>query len=403
MGDAVRAVAGDVLVLERREVVRAGIAGTQVRVFRDGVPLLESGGPATADPGLAGGHEHPHRHESEPEQGHEHEHERDRAHHPFPGVIARIEQARLPDAVRDRALAAFHALGEAEARVHGVAPREVHFHEVGTLDAIADVVGAAAGLESLGLTTLHHGAVAVGGGRVRAGHGWVPVPAPATLELLRGRPCIFEPEAGELTTPTGAALLAAWASPLPAGWSFRPVAVGYGAGRQDPPGRANLARMTVGEADADAAPVRRGRVAVIEASVDDATPEAAGHLVPALLAEGALDATLTPLFMKKGRPGFLLRVLCPPEAASTMAERVVSLSPSLGARWRIEERLELPRREARVRLPAGEIRLKIATLPDGRERAHPESDDVSRAASASGRSFAEVAAEALRVWEDEPV
>jgi uncharacterized protein (TIGR00299 family) protein len=247
----------------------------------------------------------------------------------------------------------------------------------------------------LALEPLYHGPVALGGGSVDAAHGRLPVPAPATLSLLRGRPCVLESEAGELTTPTGAALLAALAQPAPPGLTFRPRIAGYGAGSKDPDRRPNLTRLVVGEEEPVA---RHARVAVVEAALDDCTPEDGGHLLTTLLDAGALDVTLTPLIMKKGRPGFLLRVLAAADAGASFAERVVHLSSSLGARWRIEDRLELDRRTDRVRLPDGEIRVKVAILPDGSERPHPEYDDLSTLARARGVPLSRVRDEVERVW-----
>jgi uncharacterized protein (TIGR00299 family) protein len=289
----------------------------------------------------------------------------------------------------------FLALGEAEGEIHGVTLENVHFHEVGSLDAIADIVGSVAGLAALGVTELHHGAVCVGGGRVEAAHGMLPVPAPATLALLRGRSCIFEPEAGELTTPTGAALLRALAVPEPPGLSMIPEKVGYGAGKRDPERRPNLARLVIGE---EPTGMIHNQVAVVEAALDDCTPEEGGYLLETLLDAGARDVTLTPLIMKKSRPGFLLRVIADSDAGATFAEQVVQLSSSLGARWRIEDRLELDRRIERVTLPDGEVRVKVAILPDGSERIHAEYEDLAVLARSRGRSLARVREEVEQVW-----
>jgi uncharacterized protein (DUF111 family) len=176
----------------------------------------------------------------------------------------------------------------------------------------------------------------------------------------------------------------------------RADAVGYGAGSRDPADRPNLARLVVGTLDADG--LRRHQVGVVEASLDDCTPEEGAHLLQDLLSAGALDATLTPLIMKKGRPGFMIRVLAAPEAAPDLAERIVHQSPSLGARWRIEERIELPRRIERVQLADGDVRVKVAVLPDGSERMHAEYEDLAALARIRGVSLARVRAEVETVW-----
>jgi uncharacterized protein (TIGR00299 family) protein len=386
MQEAVQAVAGDCLTLEPKEVRRAGIRGMHVEVRVNGEKIVESGGPFVTDSGGAssGG--------SSPHGSNE--------HRTYSGIVEMIEGAKLASPIRDAALRVFHLLGEAESTIHGVALDHVHFHEVGSLDAVADVVGTAAGIDALGLTSLYHGPVAVGGGTVNAAHGTLPVPAPATLVLLRGRPCVVEPEAGELTTPTGAALLAALTQPVPTGVVLQPTATGYGAGTKDPEGRPNLARLMLSEMtgrDKETGP-RHTRVAVVETSLDDCTPEEGGHLLQALLDLGALDVTISPLIMKKGRPGFLLRVIAPEEAGSRFAGHVVRLSSSLGARWRLEDRLELDRRVDLVTLPDGEVRVKVAVLPDGSERVHPEYDDLAALAGKRGLPISRVRAEVEQVW-----
>jgi len=385
MEKAVRAVGGDALALRAEETMRSGLRGLHVDVLVDGVPLVEAGGPAPEHDHDSGSAGKPHRH------GHH-------AHRPYAEIVSLIEGAALPDAVRSRSLEVFRRLGEAEARLHGTTLAEVHFHEVGSWDAIADVVGTVAGIHALGLERLYHGPVSVGGGRTGAAHGLLPVPAPATLALLDGCPCIFEEGLGELTTPTGAALVTALAEPLPGDLALTPLATGYGAGRWDPPGRPNLARLVVGESAVGAS--GRGRVAVVEASLDDCTPEEGGHLVGALLDAGALDVTLTPVIMKKSRPGFLLRVIAPAASGEDFAERVVRESSSLGARWRVEDRVELDRRVDRVRLDDGEVRVKVALLSDGGERPHVEFEDLAELARRRGVPLAELRREVEQRWRE---
>lgn len=370
MNRAVAAAAGPEVRLHAHEVTRAGLRALHVAVHWKGEPIRE-------------GDTAPH-------------HDHDHASSTPAAIETRLREADLSPFVLERALAAFDALARAESRVHGRPVSDVHFHEVGTIDAIADVVGTAAGMESLGIERVLHGPVAVGGGTVRTAHGTLPVPAPAAMALLAGRTCVFEEGRGELTTPTGAALLVALAEEAAAPAMFRPAAVGYGAGSRDPAGHPNLARLVVGAA-AEPAP-RRNRVAVVEASLDDCTPEEGAHLVQDLLAAGALDATLSPLIMKKGRPGFLVRVLVPPDDAPAFAARVVQESTSLGARWRVEDRLELDRRTDRVQLADGAVRVKVAVLADGSERIHPEYEDLAVLARARGVPLARVRGEVEAVW-----
>lgn len=381
MEQAVQAVAGPRVRLAVTQEKRGGLTGTRVQVLLDDQPLEEGGGPRPDNGGAVSSS--PSRRESTPKH---------RTHQDIQGLL---HAAPLADGVRRRALAVFQALAEAEAEVHGTTPGEVHFHEVGSWDAMADVVGAAAGLDELVLSRLFHGPVAVGGGVTRSAHGELPVPAPATLRLLADRPCVFEPGAGELTTPTGAALLRALAEPAPSRFSLHPERTGYGAGRYDPAHRPNLVRLVVGRESRTSEGVEVG---VIEATLDDATPEEGGDLIARLLEAGAWDATLTPTLMKKSRPGFLLRAVAAAGRAEEFAQLVTRLSPSLGARWRVENRVELARRTDVVVLPEGEVRVKVGILPGGGERPHPEHDDIAAVARARDAALAEVRREVERRW-----
>ena len=375
LNHAVHQVGGPDLSLRATSVSRGGLVGTKVDVCWRGEPLEERGGPSQNEtlppapelPAVA-----------------------------YQELASRIESSTLDSNVRASALAVFRRLAETEAVLHGVRPEAVHFHELGSWDALADVVAAAAGVAALDLEALYHGPIAVGGGAVQAEHGRLPVPVPVTLRLLEGRACRFEPELGELTTPTGAALLVTFAKPAPPELLLRPQSVGEGAGRAELRDRPNFARLVIGEVDTMA---RGTRVAVLEAALDDATPEEGGHLIEALFDRGARDATLSPLIMKKSRPGFLLRVITDPDRASEFARWILQLSSSLGARWRIEDRLELPRRIEQVRLPEGDVRVKIAALPDGSERMHAEYEDIARIALARGAALADVRREVERAWD----
>lgn len=391
--EAVAAVSAGRLALKAETVQRAGIRGTRIHVLLDGAEHSELGGPgpSPAESGPSPEHSHPPDHEHE----HEHSHEHEQPHRAYRDIRDAIAGAGLAPAVAESAQAVFRVLAEAEGRQHDVDPDSVHFHEVGAWDALADVVGAAAGLAWLQLDMLYHGTIAVGGGVVRAAHGELPVPAPATAHLLRGRSCRYEEGAGELTTPTGAAILAALAKPLPTAFTGSTVRIGYGAGRADPPGRPNLTRLTILQTETQP---ELQRVAVVETALDDTTPEAAGFALETLLREGALDVTLTPLVMKKSRPGFLLRVVAPSGRGPEFAERVTALTSSLGVRFREDRRIALDRRVDRVRLPDGEVRVKVALQPDGTERPQPEFEDVASVARARGVALDQVLREVQQRW-----
>jgi uncharacterized protein (TIGR00299 family) protein len=311
-------------------------------------------------------------------------------------IEAILEAADLPARVRERSRAVFRRLAEAEAAVHGTTPEQVHFHEVGAVDAIVDVVGTVLGLDALGVERVSASALPVGGGSVDCEHGRMPVPAPATAWLLRGVPIVPTPIRTELVTPTGAALLATLAE----GWGPPPPctleAVGTGAGGRDLPEQANVLRVFLGRAG-EALPGRR-TVTVLETALDDESPQVVAALLSGLLADGALDAMAVPATMKKGRPGVWLVVLCEPAQADRVARRLLEETSTLGVRVRHDERIELPRRAAEVMTPFGAVALKVATLPGGGERAVPEFESVRAAAERSGRPLREVAQAALAAW-----
>lgn len=313
-----------------------------------------------------------------------------------------LARADLPAAVRERALAVFRRLAAAEAEVHGSSVEQVHFHEVGAADALVDVAGALLGLDRLGVTRVHASPPRLGRGSVRSAHGLIPVPAPATALLLRGAPVEIGEVESELTTPTGAALLATlvgdWGPPP----AFRLECVGTGAGSRELAGQPNVLRVFVGEAQEPAAAgsLRHRRVAVLETALDDENPQYVGALLPRLLAAGALDAMVVPSVMKKGRPGMWLVVIAEPESAEELARLLLAETTSLGVRVRHEERVELERRAEPVETAFGRILLKVASLPDGGERAVPEFESVRAAAERAGRPLREVAEAALAAWRE---
>jgi uncharacterized protein (TIGR00299 family) protein len=321
---------------------------------------------------------------------------RDQPHRHLRHVVAAIDSGEIEPAVKERARAVFTRLAEAEAKVHGSTPEKVHFHEVGAADALVDVVGAIEGLEMLGVERVYASPPRLGGGTVESEHGVIPVPAPATLELLRGAPVELGPLPIELTTPTGAALLATlvadWAGPP----AFRLERTGIGAGTRDPREWPNVLRVMIGEASGG--PAVRRRVAVLETALDDENPQVIAALVPRLLDAGALDAMLVPTVMKKGRPGVWLTVIAEPGTADALARCLLTETSSLGVRLRYDERYELARRIEQVETPFGAIAVKVASLPGGGERAVPEFESVRAAAERAARPLREVAEAAVAAW-----
>ena len=292
-----------------------------------------------------------------------------------------LEGANLVEAVRSAALAVFARLAAAEAAVHRVPPDEVHFHEVGALDALADIVGCAAGLHKLGLTALTASPVALGAGTARGAHGPIPVPAPAVLALLAGVPVEAGPVRAEMTTPTGAALLVTAATaygPMP---SMVLARTGSGAGRRDPAEVANVLRLVLGEPVAGSAPAGW----MLEANVDDLDPRLWPGVLAALLAAGAADAWLTPILMKKGRPAHTLSVLCGEADLEALRSSVFRETSTLGVRTARVARHALERREHAVEVDGQPVRVKLGLLRGEVVNVMPEWEDVAAAARVLGR------------------
>ncbi len=297
--------------------------------------------------------------------------------------------------VRDLALRVFERLAAAEGAVHGHDPLEVHFHEVGALDAIADVVGVCAGLAHLAATEVVVSPVAVGSGTVRGAHGDLPVPPPAVAALLIGVPSYAGPDsapATELCTPTGAALLTTLATSYGPQPAMTTEHVGVGAGGRDPEGHANVLRLLVGEAVARSE--TQDDLLVLETNVDDLDPRLWPDVITAVLAAGALDAWLTPILMKKGRPAHTFRALVSPDRAAEVRATVFRETTTIGIREYPVARHALPRETTTVSVAGVEVRVKLARLDGVVVTAQPEYDDVVRAAQALGRPVREVLAEA---------
>jgi uncharacterized protein (TIGR00299 family) protein len=324
-------------------------------------------------------------------------------HRPYPVVRALLERAALAPRVRARALAVFRKLAEAEGLAHGVPLEEVTFHEVGADDALADVVGTCAALEALGVDAVQASSVPLGRGLTRGAHGPIPLPGPAVLALLAGAPLEETALRGETVTPTGAALLAALVErfgPIPTMTLER---VGVGAGHKDWPDRPNVVRALLGVAG----PAREAASAsdedcVVEANLDDMSPELFGALEAALFAAGALDVWKTPIQMKKGRLGVTVSALGRRALAEAMAEAFFVHSTTLGVRLVEVERRRLPRTLREVSTPFGPVRVKVSPRPSGPPLCAPEHDDCARAAEASGAPLRAVYEAALRAaWSDE--
>jgi uncharacterized protein (TIGR00299 family) protein len=312
-------------------------------------------------------------------------------------IEALLDAADLDAAVREQARAVFHRLAAAEAEVHGSTAEKVHFHEVGAVDALVDIVGACAGLAALGVGEVYASQLPLGGGTVMCEHGRIPVPAPATALLLRGANVRLGPVEAELVTPTGAALLATlvrdWVAPVP---GLRLERIGTGAGRREFPDHPNVLRLLVGEATG--APATGRTVAVLETALDDENPQFLADLVPRLLAAGALDAMLVPAFMKKGRPGHWLVVVSEVAISEQLARLILASTSTLGVRVREERRIELARTLEQVATPWGVVTVKVALLADGSRRAHAEYESVRVVAEGAGRAPREVAAAAEAAW-----
>jgi pyridinium-3,5-bisthiocarboxylic acid mononucleotide nickel chelatase len=296
-----------------------------------------------------------------------------------------LTQAPIPDAVRGNSLSVFGRLAAAEARVHGIEPDDVHFHEVGALDSIADVVGSCVGLHDLGIAGIRASPLALGSGTVSAEHGVLPVPVPAVLEMVRGW-TVFGGGAGELATPTGVALVTALASgcgPLP---DMQVVATGVGAGSKDTPARANVVRVVIGDAvlaDVGAETAGGGPAAevVIEANVDDLDPRLWPAVITALLRAGAQDAWLTPILMKKGRPAHTLHVLARPQDAAALRAVVLAQTSTIGMRSFSVAKYALARIWVPVEIGGQVVRIKVAHDGAVIQQATPEYGDVEAAAA----------------------
>ena len=355
--------------------VKCGITGTHMRVLIHGE---EEGHP----------HEHAaeepfHSHADAPEAAHAHVHVHPHHHTDLNELTHRISHLNVSEAVRSDILAVYQSIADAESRVHGVSVEQIHFHEVGSLDALADVTGVCLLMELLAPEQVLASPVHVGSGQVRCAHGILPVPAPATALLLEGIPIYGGSIRGELCTPTGAALLRRFVTrfgPLP---PMRVEKTGYGMGTKDFEA-ANCVRAMLGQTEESA-----GHILELACNLDDMTPEAVGFAMEQLFAAGALDVYTTPIGMKKNRPGVLLTCMCREDDREAMLRTIFRHTSTLGVRVSVCDRYTLSRRQYAVQTPDGEIRVKESS-GWGVLRRKAEFEDLSRIARQTGKSIAEV-------------
>jgi uncharacterized protein (TIGR00299 family) protein len=425
------------------KVDRSGITSTKVHVLVDGKSAEEVGAKSTHThaPSLPQqrtaeemqhqrqpqtqhqhklGHtqthdEHGHVHEADGSTGghaHSHEHEHGRS---LSVIREMIMGSSLDDRVKRTAIRTFERLGASEAKIHNVPVEAIHFHEVGAVDAIVDIVAASAGIHALGVDAWYCSSINVGGGMVDCAHGRFPVPAPATADLLRGFPTYSADIQKELVTPTGAALLRTLVEDHGMKFGAQPAMrtgqIGYGAGTRNPKNFPNVLRLSVGEAveeslnsqsigigesEADAA---LETVTVLETALDDLSPQIIAHVADVALQRGALDVMLIPVMMKKGRPGTLVTILCKPEDSVVMENLLLRETSTLGVRIRQDRRVCLEREHVTVPTPYGGIRVKVGMLRGEVVNSHPEFEDCRNAAAAHGVPVKQVQQAALTAYE----
>ncbi len=391
--------------LEVSRVVRSGISATKVDVYIDGEKDLPREQYWERQTTAHNEHEHRHgHHEHDHHEGkHSHQDAESRASRPLPHehsvshehphshahgrglteIREIISAAAISETARKTALAIFEALGRAEAKIHNASVESVHFHEVGSVDAMVDIVCAAVGAEALRVDEIVCSPLNVGGGTVKCAHGTIPVPAPATVELLGDAPVYSSGVLAELVTPTGAAIVKTLVSRFAAFPEMKIEKSGYGAGSRDFPGHPNVVRLTVGETASNAVAARTSSetITVLEANLDDLNPQVFGYVMDRLFEEGALDAFGMPVQMKKNRPGMLLTVLCKPEDAGKLTQLIFAETTTLGVRRRDEMRETLARRWEKVHTPWGEVRIKIASMNGTVTNYAPEYEDCRRIAA----------------------
>jgi uncharacterized protein (TIGR00299 family) protein len=364
--------------LKIETVDRSGISCTRVQVM-EGASVVEERVPEVVhDHAHAVDHSHEHTHSHTHEHEHTHEHKHEHSHGRSLSVIRELIQGSpLAEGVKSRAIRTFELLGASEAKIHNVDVEAIHFHEVGAVDSIVDIVAACAGIEYLKVDAWHCSPLNVGGGMVECAHGTFPVPAPATADLLRGFPTYSAHVQKELVTPTGAALVRALDPVFGTQPAMRVERIGYGAGSRNPKGFPNALRISIGEAEEN---TKTDTVTVLETALDDLSPQVLAWVAESALAAGAMDVMLTPVIMKKGRLGTLLTVLCNESERPALERLILRETSTLGMRIRRDERSCLERHHLAVQTPYGEIRVKIGKLDGEVMNAAPEFEDCRAAA-----------------------
>jgi uncharacterized protein (TIGR00299 family) protein len=422
--------------LTAHRVQRSGISATKIEVVIHGHldQPLDLGDPSTSSQASHHEHSHEHSHDNAHSHSHEPSHSHDNSpapahvHRGLPEIRQIIARAPISAVAQAFALNTFQLLAQAEGKIHNQSPESIHFHEVGSEDAIVDIVCSAVAIELLAADAWYCSALNVGGGTVRCAHGVLPVPAPATAELLRGAPVFSSGAQKELLTPTGAAILKALHvrfEPLPA---MTLSATGYGAGARELPGIANVVRLTVGESAVRTGgplspaggpfkpsvglsgaagstssqlidfPGEADTVVVLEANLDDMNPQLFSYIQQKLLTAGALDAFGVPVQMKKGRPGLIFTVLAAPAHAEAMSHILLTETTTLGVRMRTEQRRTLQREHVTVASQWGPIRVKLGIMQGQVVNSAPEFEDCRKVAEATGVPLKTVMQEALRLY-----
>jgi pyridinium-3,5-bisthiocarboxylic acid mononucleotide nickel chelatase len=414
-------------VLQFTAVDRSGIRATKVDVLVEGIPAeVAASSPAEHSHSHSDGHAHTHSHShthshthadgTVVEHAHSHEHTQDAHqvhehadhHHThvhgrgLPQIRTLIQAAGLTPGAERLAIRTFELLGESEARIHNVPVEEVHFHEVGAVDAIVDIVCAAVGLDSLGVDDWVCSPLNVGGGFVECAHGRFPVPAPATADLLRGAPTYSSGIQMELVTPTGAALIRALGCRFGASPRMRVETIGYGAGSRDPKRFPNVVRISLGDST-ETGVFPSETITVLECAVDDLSPQVLAHAMQLALEQGALDVMSSAVQMKKGRLGALLTVLCRPEEAADFEALLFRETSTLGVRVREERRVYLERTMVEVSTDYGVVRVKIGTANGEQFNAMPEYEDCRRLAGEHGVPLKQVMQAAMAAFSEAKV
>jgi uncharacterized protein (TIGR00299 family) protein len=393
--------------LEISRVDRNGISATKVDVIVNGekdMPREEHWASHAHEHTHADGtrHSHPHTHDHAHEHAHghpkaEHDHSHGRSLKEISEIIG---AAQIGTYEKQIAVAIFQALGEAESKIHNKSLDEIHFHEVGSVDAIVDITCAAVGATVLAVDEWVCSPLNVGGGTVQCAHGTLPVPAPATLELLKGAPIYSSEIQKELVTPTGAAIVKTLVSRFGGIPSITADKTGYGAGFRDFSGSANVLRITIGESTGTNLPASRETITVMEANLDDLSPQVFGYVVDKLFTAGALDVFAVPVQMKKNRPGVILSVLAKSVDVQKLATIIFAETTTIGLRMREESRYALVRRHETVDTQWGAVRIKVANLNGSVANYAPEYDDCRTIAEQKGVPLKQVMQEALRVYLD---